>query len=586
MLEYLYDKNTNKKIKELITYINSLNIKGKKEIIDYLTLALKDRYRLYCDIDVFKNIINITLPYLKNNKFIYFNSLAKKLYKTNLPLEPTEIDLKNFYNFYSVLVEFNFIDLLVTDDVIEDCNSIFYSFQNKNLVINLFKEILKKKKINEKMDKTMPGQIVVNLVKCINDLKIYIYESKMYYNDEYSYLSVIINLLNNYQFSDKISDNKNYLKIEEQNKELINNQLKFDKKLSGIYDVDEEKIQELEKKIKTLESMLLESDKKVKNLNQKCDELNTNGIINFEKNTSLFNELFNSQEAILITKLKTINNEFKVAIDDRNWLTNDVINIFGSTYIANTTYREQNFISYIFNNNLLEKWKELLNINPNLNFNTDYIWFNDETINILGLEYLAHTSWYAQAQIARFSVEELNLLKEILNLNPNFDFHDTFKFSLNYKYIINNNVFKTLGKEYVAYASNDEKFLIYSFHQDEYDNLLKLKNILNINPNFLINISDYEDISWVKFDSLINFIQNSNEQDIIEFLSNEDYIHKILGSNDFIEYFCFLSHNSKLKWLSNYTDSYGYDLNSLKKLEKLENNKFLSKIFIRNKKNY
>lgn len=561
MLNYLDNKTLSKNIKELMHYVKNTNYKYKNEIIHYLTEILNNNYQLYCDIDTFKNILNIIILNNQNSDFLEANILAQHIYKTNVPLEPTDIDLKNFYNLYNVLLKSNYNTIFKSAEMFINISDIYNSFENKNLVLFLFERI---------------GNIPspkININNCLDCIKDYVIKSRIYYTDEHAYLNVIINLLNSYFFNNEINS-EDY----EKNKKLNIEQLRLDKKLAGIYDIDEEKIKELEEKIKILEDKIDKSSKDIFTLNKNSEVLKENSDINFIKNIYLFNKIFNSQEDILITKLQTINPEFKVFTNNKKWFTIYVINTFGFEFVANSNIYQQEFISYIVNNNLLEKWKELLIINPNFNFNENIFWFKEDTIRILGIEYLANTSLNTQRVISEFSNMQLELLKKILSINPKFEFYQYPFLEINYRLIIDNYVFDKLGIEYIANASLEQILTVFAFYHSNCDYLSKLEKILILNSKFSINFKS--NISPTD-KSLTTFIKNNNETELIQFLSNENCCRVIswLSSKD-AERLCVLPNKEKQKLLS--TDI-KYELDGSKKLnaklERLEKNKTFFKLF-------
>ncbi len=559
MLEYLYGKTLNKDIKELINYVKRTGYKYKNETVDYLTGIINKKYQLYCDINIFKNILNIIMLNQQNSGFIDDNVLAQNLYKTNVPLEPTDTDLKNFYNLYNVLLKSNYNTIFKSFEIFINISNIYNSFENKNIALLLFERI---------------GNIPspkININGCLDCISDYVIKSRIYYTDEHAYFNAIINLLNSYFFDNEI--NTEYY---EKNKKLNIEQLKLDKKLAGVYDIDEEKIKELEEKIKILEDKIDKSNKDILTLNQNCEDLKENSGINSNENLSLFNELFNKEESILIAKLKTINNNFKIKISNRDWLTKTVVDTFGFNFVANSDSSEQKFISYIVNNNLLEKWKELFTINPNFTFYSQESWFNDETIRILGIEYLANTSKNTQSVISDFSNDQLELLKNILSINPKFEFY-TYPFVIiNYNWIIDNYVFDKVGIKYIANASLDQILSVMAFYHHNSDNLSKLQKVLILKPEFSIN---FKSSICPLEDGLETFIKNSDEEEIIQFLSSEISCKHIRNkTSQYIECFCALSDASKIKLIMNSTND-DSDYKMLKTLGKLDKAKKLLKVF-------
>lgn len=560
MLEYLDSKKISKDVRELIQYTKNTNYKYKNQVLDYLNTILNGRCTLYCNIDVLKNIIDIAIFNQDSMEFYNCNKIAVYIYNKNVPIEPTKICLKDFYNLYNSLINFKFSDSGEYQPIVDTINDIYHSFENKELFFQLLKEV---ENIVE-----VPAR--KNYLCCLD---YYIEEARIFYHDEYAYLKTLINLL--YAYDDDYNKNIN----------LNHEQIRLDKKLAGIYDIDEEKIKELETKIKLLEDMLEKSNKKINELNKKCDDLGNNNILNFNDNISLFNAIFNSQETILMTKFQTINNNFKIHTDDRLWLTNDVVNTFGLEYVANTNLDDQTFISYIVKNNLLEKWQELLKINSELNFGTSYFWFNNKTIDILGLDYLAHTTKDTQEQISKYSKRRLNLLKEIITINPKFQFYNYPYLNFYKRKIINYHTTKILGMDYIANVNKNQMLSIMTFYVAKKPNmLLKLKEILTLEPNFAIM---FDDFNFWGMKNLHYIINNSSREEIIKLLSDKKYCRILTHYNfNFIEELFFLSYNSRTEMLSNSynNDNYCEDYKTLKKfVRKEKKEKLYHKTFPKNK---
>lgn len=547
MLECLNNKNIFKDINELKKYVKNTNYKYKDQVLSYLVQVLNGKCKLFCDIDVLKNIIDIAIYNQNKSSFLDCINLSIQIYEENMPLEPTNDNLKDFYNFYNALINLNVSNFSEGKQTINTINNIYHSFENKNLFFRLLKEI--------ENNTDIPKERKIYL----DCLDWYIEEARIYYHDEYAYLKTLSNLL--YNYSDNFDENIN-LNLE---------QIRLDKKLAGIYDIDDGKIKELESKIKYLEDMLSKTDKGVNTLNKKYEDLSNNGLPNFKDNIALFNEVFNNQETILTTKLQTINNHFKICTNDHSWLTNDVVNTFGLEYIANTNLNAQTFISYIVNNNLLGKWQELLKINPELSFDTTYLWFNNKTIDILGLDYLAHTTKDTQQTISKYSKRRLNLLKEIITINPNFQFYNYPYLNFYRRKIINYHTTKILGNDYIANTTKNQMLSIMTFYVAKKPHmLLKLKDILTLEPNFAIMVDGFESY---QMKNLRYIIDNSSREETIKLLSDKKYCEILLQYHfEFIAELFFLSYNSRTEMLSNSYNNNNYVENykTLKKFVKKE----------------
>lgn len=472
-------------LKDLKNNLNISNYNFKKELTDYFSDLKKGKEELFCDINTLEHILKIIVQ--RNLNFNDNIFIAKYLYQKNVTYIPEENELKNYLNMFDALSKIISQNDLLADShlesTVENINQIYSLFENKNLVTNLF--------INKEIKFNIRNDIQKLLV-----LKYYIVNSKVYYSDEYCYISNLhsfITKLNNINFDSKLLQN--------QNTELINSQLNFDKKQAGIYDIDEESIKNslsnldlINKKIEELNNRLNNIDENSETIHEDIKNIKKD-FLNDAKNLL---ENFKERKTFKITKSQNNNlNQFN--IDKKNVGVNidsqfikKYEEIFESDFLMSLTEEEKNFLDKLHLNNELPLLKKALN----------YYKFNFNDIN-------TEENWKVYKKINRlFNKEEVdkipfkqikNLLKgidgkeyltryikEIIKINPYFQFYNENDFS--YPEWINLKTFELFDISTIAFAADEKKQNLFSnFYLT--DQLQKLKKILEANPNFI----DYTD---------------------------------------------------------------------------------------------
>lgn len=216
-------------IKKFIKEINKSNIKNKKEIISYLNKIVKNNYiSIFYDINHLKNTIYL----INNHNSLPFNNiikLAEKLYNEKILCNYTENDLKNFYNLlknYLTIInnqDFNIHEYLLTF-TIDICNL----FENKTLANSI---------INRISNLKLENNPSLSLNDFYSNIKNYIIKSRSYYVDEHQYYANILDFINSIS---KIKTNEELL-------DIINKKITIDEAKLGIYNIDDNKLKELEK---------------------------------------------------------------------------------------------------------------------------------------------------------------------------------------------------------------------------------------------------------------------------------------------------------------------------------------------------
>lgn len=343
----------------------------------------------------------------------------------------------------------------------------------------------------------------------LSNINQYLLLSRKYYNDEIIYLSRVISQLVNLRQSSSIND-------------LI----KHDKKMAGIYDVDEEKINELEAKIVELKSKLESIEESA---NQNIDTYNKidekaqtllNSISKFQiGDTKRVFKVMGLNEKIeqqrLLNLVKKYNENFKFHITNTSWFCKDVIDKLGVEYIANSQFHIQASIWRAYDNKQIDILKQILKIDNS--FIVYYpIILNKEIIELFGVSTIANTfnNENLQELICKlYEKNEISFLKQLLNVNPNFKFNNYLKW-------FNKDVIDIFGIEFIAKNFNIDiqKFISWNFSHDSYP---LLKKINDINSKFIIN-------------PLLSKLPN----DIIERIQNVEYLANIdVNKIKVIEYF-------------------------------------------------
>ncbi len=509
MFNYAIDKTLKKEIKEIYNYINKNPLLFNKDSIKYLSDIIGGKQQLFCNTYTLKSIISITLSCDKHMVDTDYLSVAKKLYELNVSAIETNDEINNFLNIYKLILGIDCYNL-ISDQYKKNClidniNFIYNSFENKNLVRIIFHEI--DLLLISKKDRP----------EIFSYLKKYISQSRMYYSDELLYVSSINNFLNKiaYCINDAIILGC-----------IIEEQLSFDKRLAGVYDIDEKKIKELEEKIFELADKLgsIEKDaEKNSNNYAKIESKSKEILSDIEKyktvKTGNRYKIVNNEELErknLLYKIRMRNTNFNLKTSDTRWLCKEVIDKLGIKYIANSSHSQQESIDIAYKNNQLETLCQILKLNPDFILLSPIL-LTKEIVESFDFHLIANV-FIRDVQtfvVNLFNIGEITALKEILKINPNYNLLDTY---IN-QYIINKKVIEQFSVEYVANCSNESKHTIFYFSMA--NELSKLVDIFKIEPNFYINETvDNKSICYYS-NIICPLIQNFDIKEIIDFFDVE-----------------------------------------------------------------
>lgn len=513
--------NNNEKIiiKQLINKFSKSDITLKKENIKFLNNLKKEKNSLFCNTEIFKNIINI---FMQKNVNLYFEEgyqIADLLYKNNVSYIIEEDDLKNFYNIYEIVLtliknnsELSFYHNSTNKNYnyIKKINQIYHSFENKRLITNLLISNL----INIKNEKELTK---------LTYIKDYIIKSKKYYNDEFNYstnLYSFINRINGLSF-DYINHSSNAEKI-------IDEYLNYDKKQAGIYDIDEEKIQEIEKTTNNLfdEFKKIQEYVNTKEVNLSTIKNEINDLLNdinsykSKRYKIIKTPSFENTNPLFLT-VKKYNQNFKIITTTTHWFNKEVIDLFGYEFIANSSELQQKYIEEFYNRNKINLYKKIIDINPEF-------WMYDELFQT-HFEYLFE-NFSPEIIASKFVAREmqsfiyglgknklLSLLKKIYEINPNFE----IKYFIGK--FIDSNFLNYINLEELANNNYDIQYTIYYFI--DYDQIDKLKKILLTDSKFYEKFSQDNAYKYIKDYAEKEFlplaIKNLSENEIIQLYEKE-----------------------------------------------------------------
>lgn len=536
----MIDYNINKKeIKQIYNYVKSNNLLFNEDSINYLSDIIEGKQQIFCKIPLLKNIIDVTLSCNKCMKNINYLFIARKLYCLNVSAIPMENELKDFFDIYRLVLEITSNDFINscllkdtkyiinsclmkdTEYIIENVNFVYNLFENKNLVKIIFQEI-----------DSLPIR-ELEIPKLLSHLKNYINKSRMYYNDELVYVSSINNFLDSIKFH--IEDND---KIQD----LINKQLSFDKRLAGIYEVDEEKIKELEDKTNKLEDKLeglrknadknsdsyKQIEEETKKLLGDISKVRTRTTRKTFKIVDISEEI---ERKKLLRRVRRYNKEFRFNTNDTTWFCQEVIEKIGIEYVANNTeIFSQKSISIAYQNNKINELSQVLKLNPKFKLYNSIL-LNKENIELFGISLIAtnFNDINAQNLVEQLCPNEIILIKQILDINPYFDLSNHYFASY-----INRKIAEEFTVEYIAKCNDNQHYTILRFSKAK--ELSKLSSILKLNSNFYIDNLNKKYIApnCQLIDEEIEFIiKNCDVLEIIELFNSETLnfynLHELLN---------------------------------------------------------
>lgn len=522
----LLDKN---RFKNIIKYIKTKN--PDSDLIRILNIPKKTKTFSFCNDDILEELCYILLNNIEDDSYYCtpLIEMSEKLYNKMIIDEDNAESVNNYLNLIKVITKnydtterfppVSSIDIQ-SDIILNSYYTIYSCFNNKNLAfqfIDYFTKNFRKEALIEFSN---------NYVKI----------ARNYYSDEIMFYNTLIKLVDEMIKSNNNNNNIPVFNMQKYNKIIIE-QLNYDKKQAGIYDIDEEKIKKLEnslniytKKVNELINKVNNSEKSFINdenlyLKRKnelnslyetikkdlslCNEqvkeivLLQNDFVNTMQNYQIDSKKENNyiKQPISIEETKNnnkssmskvfeLNPNFNVITSDSNWFCNETVNLLGAEYIANlNNFSDQVDIKNIYDSNLLYELKEILDINKNFKFLYDpKHWFTKEKLKIMDKNIIAFSNKNNQYDFAILEIPKLKIYNELLKINKNF-WYELFLYTNDF---FNKENVDILGLTYLANCDKEKQEMIHFFHSNS--NIKKLKRFIDINPNFTLNgLNDFSD---------------------------------------------------------------------------------------------
>lgn len=403
--------------------------------------------------------------------FIIDYSNFNHIYKICAIDEDDEQDLNIFFKLIDVYFIINETYNLINKESTELIINAYNLFDDKKKTFKVLLSII------EMMDQ-LKNQLKFDDDKLKNylaNIDQYLRSSRKYYNDEVIYLSRIMSSL---------------FILRKNNS--FNNLIGYDEKTAGIYNVDEDKIKELEDKISELENKL-ESIEENANKNietyNKIDEKAGNLLSDIskyqiedrKKTFKISNKNKTDEKERLLRLVRKHNINFQFHIDNENWFCKEVIDKLGIEYIADSFHSEQHSISIAYDNDQIDTLSQILKINNSF-IVFDSIILNQEIIELFGIDMIANTFYTSTMQdliSTLYEKKEINFLKKLLEINPHFKFYEITDW-------FNKNVIDIFGIEFIAknFSEYTQGFIYWNFSSVSY---AILKEINDINPKFIVD---------------------------------------------------------------------------------------------------
>lgn len=449
--------NKDNKLNNIITYLKKGNYDQKEKLALYIK---KNRNNIKFDDDTLFDIIKIIV---ENDIAIDdFNSMfkdAKKLYNVVVNnKEDYEIFLKSFESYYSSKLE------------IEKYQKIYNLFQNKNIVEIICNEI-------------------ENIIEKTDIIYQFIIKNRMYHISEEAFLSFFLSFINELKQLNNAED------IEE----LINKYEDKSKKIAGVYEIDDNKINEISNYIENLKEelngvnirqndVLSYQEPTIEKLEQEI-----NKIIE-EKNQliEIKNELEKQHQELLTddilkeyaevelgninSKIRAYHSSFKSWKSINNEIIDRIVNYFklnNTTKLEDSKQIELALYYFAKYNNTLDIYEKVIT-NCKLE-HIEYWWFSYKYVDIfsfdkeLYINLIINKSYLLEKYV---SANKLDLLASLLKKDPSFSYDVTR--ASNYfteEEILNGN------KEFLTSISKittDDRMQYY-------------KKVYDINPNFRLH---------------------------------------------------------------------------------------------------
>lgn len=556
----LLDQN---RFKNIIKYLKAKN--PNSILIKNLNQLKKNKTFSFCNDDILEElyyIISNNISYDENN-YNRLIEVSEKIYNKTIIDEENVESINNYLNLIKVIFKnYNTTPLVYIfskyseqslDNLLNSYYIIYSCFNNKDLAFQF---------INYLSKKTCEEVLITDISNK------YVKKARNYYSDEVIFYITLIKLV------DEITEKHMY-----KYNNLIDEQLNFDKKQAGIYDIDEEKIKTLDhslniytKKVNELINKVNNSEKSFINdenlyLKRKnelnslyetikkdlslCNEqvkeivLLQNDFVNTMQNYQIDSKKENNyiKQPISIEETKNnnkssiakvfeLNPNFNVITSDSNWFCNETVNLLGAEYIANLNDNsDQVYMKNIYDSNLLYDLKEILEINKDFKFLYDpKHWFTKEKLKIMDKNIIAFSNENNQYDFAILEIPKLKIYNELLKINKNF-WYELFLYTNDF---FNKENVDILGLTYLANCDKEKQEMIHFFHSNS--NIKKLKRFIDINPNFTLNgLNDFSDYR-IKY--LTKRIIQMPEYNQAYYLLGENgvYIKKLINILDLEKY--------------------------------------------------
>lgn len=486
MLTDILKKNRFLNIKKYIKQNDKKYIKILKYLDDLIDNNISYPYRD----EVLEELIYLLIEEAKVNRkklrgeaiIEYLEEDLKVIYEIIGFNENDEKSLNCYYKLCSIYFKFCEKGIIHTTNYgLENIPIIYNSFNNKELVFGLFNEILNEQLINYYV---------------LEDLSIYINESRKYYNDEIIYCNILKKMKQNFS---KNSD-KSY------KKKIIEEQLSYDKRQANIYEIDDYKLNDLEKK-------LSDSNLKIEEINNQI-----NSIV--PQADSIKNEIDSkigfAKEQLLSLKKQIINEilQQKKLINTSNIAQNNLNSLFDQIEQA-----KENII------------EEILKYNPNFEYCEEIDWWILAQGDSFKLDYIANLTQEERKVFESFASQDyFYVLKELLEYNPNF--LDTLN-SLwpQYKDDVSILLFDQIDLQTLANLTNTQLYFILSNYEfqivDDYFICLKINNKFEVYEDDIFDDNIINSLGY----EIIAFADKELQETIIYFSEDIDTLKKILDVN-------------------------------------------------------
>lgn len=380
-----------------------------------------------------------------------------------------------------------------------------------------------------------------HLLKYLANINQYLLSSRKYYSDEVIYLSRLISELEPILNSD----------------DLIDDLIKQDKKIAGIYDIDEERIDNIEKKLNEFDKQIQNLDNKINSLLSSSDDIEKD--IN-EYSVKIKKELIEYKKEILneinpsykknnnqkVSKENEISNysllnDFLLQLKNKNiriydsvvkankWFYSDeVINLFGANFLLNLNYYEYSILTEFYNANGLNILKKIIDYNNSFMENFSFYLLNfSYPSNFFKCNFLSIINKISIKKFANLNTNQLccifelvdnnallNKMIQILQLNPKIAFNDYYIIEL----------LECFDAKFLANADSElqRTFEILGYDFD------KLKEILEINPSFRIFVAKFDiNVMNILGKEIVAFSDKKRQNTINLFNYNENCLTKL-----------------------------------------------------------